>query len=732
MKTRIAVISLGLVIVALACAQQDRSSRANLIGTHDLVLVDQPEGELLAARSYNPDGGAFIVVGVPSRYVFVTSADTNELRILENYRTALAERGFVRAPNPLETLSIPVLDRPTMLAVDEGRNAEGARVTGSYVYAARPGGAEVSVVSVAKHRQLGGKPMAAPAPITAIGTWMDVDQTTSVFETRLPATTRFYAATWDGEFSAVYVAELPTNSPEIDRLDFQRKVLLAQTPITAMVVLPPVARRTLDGAPFCATKVCLALATRADAGKGGQALLVEPETGRSAVLSFKGPVRELVSASDATRIYAILDEQACGSPACGGVVAVDLVAANSDGGFPGSLDALGLPMQPLRAGDGLIAGLTVAASGVVQQTVESESFDGGVSRLEFIHQAYEELGAFSSSNGTITFFSGLSGSIIDFDGRRSTIASASVRLPGFLPDGGQGFTAVDGGLLGSNTAAIVDAGPLDLSITWRTAEVITADQTRWTVDLSDGYLDTQSLLVIYQGQIPGLVGLPTSASAGLHLLTNGAEVRAAVGDLVRFQRPDALTTFADCGTTRIATIGAGFIEVSDIPVGCEGRVQFSVRADGAKPLVAAADIEGYMGRWAPGETLTYNRPAVLITAGVTATRTALTIHIPTTVPRYEGAFTSFQILGHMAPLQITLDTVGAGSGVGCYTSLPGQVTFGNLVMDRVPSSLSGTAAIDFRWTIFAVVPSGNGLAEFNTSYTQIGALGRTQGANCWR
>ena len=157
MKTRIVVIALGVVIVALACAQQTGTSRANLIGTHDLVLVDQHQGDLLAARTYNPESDAFILVGVPSRYVFVTSADTNELRVLENYRTGLVGRGFVRAPNPLETLAIPVLDRPTMLAVDEGRNADGARVTGSYVYAARPGGAEVSVVSVAKHRQLGGK-----------------------------------------------------------------------------------------------------------------------------------------------------------------------------------------------------------------------------------------------------------------------------------------------------------------------------------------------------------------------------------------------------------------------------------------------------------------------------------------------------------------------------------------------------------------------------------------------
>ena len=41
---------------------------------------------------------------------------------------------------------IPVLDRPTMLATDEGRNSLGQRVTSQYVYAARPSGSELSLL----------------------------------------------------------------------------------------------------------------------------------------------------------------------------------------------------------------------------------------------------------------------------------------------------------------------------------------------------------------------------------------------------------------------------------------------------------------------------------------------------------------------------------------------------------------------------------------------------------
>ena len=420
------------------------------------------------------------MIGVPARYLFVTSTETNELRILENYRTGLNGPGFVRAPNPLETLSIPVLDRPTMLVADEGRNSEGSRVTGAYVYAARPGAAEVSVVSVANRTQLGGRPMATPGPVTALGAFMDVDAvdqdlTTSEPENLLPATTRLFVATWDGEFASVYSAVLPTDSRPLDHLDFKRLVLIDQTPVTALLVVAPLSSRTLDGAPFCSTKACLALSTRQDSGSGGQTMLLDPETGISARLAFKGPVRELTNSTNAARIYGVLDEQACGGPACGGVAAVDLTTATSAAGFPAALDALGQPMVPLRS-DGLITGLTVAAGGTVRQAIETGITDGGT--LSYVLQQYQELGAFSSSNGLITYFSGFGGSIIDFDGRRTVVGSATVRLPGLLPDGGEALFGDDGGILGSNTAATVVVGG-DLSQTWRTATVTTAEATEW-------------------------------------------------------------------------------------------------------------------------------------------------------------------------------------------------------------------------------------------------------------
>jgi hypothetical protein len=729
MNARIVFVA-AVVLAAVACTSTNATSTANLNGAHDLVLVDQLQGDLLAAKSNNPDGGPYLVVGLPARYLYLTSTETNEVRVLETYVPGLLYRRFSRAPNPLETLSIPVLDRPTMLAADEGRNSEGSRVTGAYVYAARPGAAEVSVVSIANHVQLGGKPMATPAPVTAIGAYMNVDPTdqdptTSAPENLLPATTRLFVATWDGEFAAVYAADLGTDSPNIDHLDFKRLVLIAQTPISAMFVVSPLSNRTLDGTPFCDTKPCLALATRQNAGAGGQAMLLDPETNRSAPLSFKGPVKYLTSSTNASRVYGILDEQACGGPACGGVVAVDVVTGTTAAGFPAALDAIGLPMLPLQS-QGLITGLTLAEGGMVQQTVETTPTDGGtVDAFDYLQQQYSELGAFSSSNGLITFFSGLAGSVIDYDARRSIVGAAAVRLPGPLADGGEAFFGPDGGVIGSNTAATVVVQG-DLSQTYRTATVTTTDGTEWNLDLSDGYLDTQLIAIVYQGGIPGLVGVATSAADGVHLLTGGWEPRAAVGDIVTFDRGDATDGYVECGRSRIVTIGAGFIEVAEAPATCADRVRFTVRADGQKPLVAAGDLESYMGRWAPGDTLTYNRPYVLLHAGVTAPRTALTITIPGEVPTKEGSFISFQILGRMAPLQVTIDT----TSIGCYSTLTGQVVLGNLVMAQVPTPVG--SLVDFRWTSFATVPSGNGAAEISLLGTRIGALGLNDGAYCWR
>ncbi len=715
----------GLMVMFVACTQPVSSTKGDLIGALDLVLVDELGEGLLAGKEVDGDG-FLAFTGMPSRFLFLTSTETNELRLLENYRDGQLSRGYVRAPNPLEPLSIPVLDRPTILVTDEGRNSKGERVTGSYVYASRAGAAEISVVSISKRRQLGGKPMATPAPVISLSAHMEVDQNASVLQTALPATTRLFVATWDGEHSAVYSATLATNSPDIEQLDFEQVLALDDSPIVSLTIVPPFAQRNVDGMAFCATTACLAVATRADAGRSGESFLFEPSTGRSYRFGFAGPVRLLVNSASFARVYGLLDEAVCGGPQCGGVVAVDLSVGTAADGFPASKDALGQPMAPMRS-SGLITGLTLARGASIQQTGET-AIEGQAPTLVSTLQPYQELGAYAASNGVLTFFTGLGGSIIDFDGRRGTVSSANINVPGSLADGGTSFVSEDGGAFGSSTALEVSVN-VDLSQTYRVATVVNPDGGTWTLDISDGYLSTQSLVIINQGQIPGLVSVPTTAADGTRVLvTGGFESRALIGDSLRFESGNETDGYKECGRTFISAIETGALEVGQIPTGCENRVRASVRAQGNKPLVAVAEVDGYLGRWAASETLIYNRPYLLLTAGVTQPRTALTIQIPSEIPPGEGAYVSFQIEGHLAPYQALLDTSELSA---CRPALFGQVVWGNLVMAEAPASVTAQAAVGFRWTLFGLNTSGNGMADVDLTQARLGTLSSANGTICW-
>lgn len=721
---------LALWALLAACTQNTGSVSANLIGTHDLLFVDQIGDSNAVAKLEADADGNTTVVGLPGRFLFLTSADTNELRVLELFRPNFTTRDFMRGPNPLETLSIPVLDRPTLLATDEGRNSLGQRVSSQTIYAARPGGAEVSIVSLKARRQLGGRPVPAPGPVLAIGASMTVTNDT------LPAATTLYVATWDGAVSSVFTASVSTDPAIVDAqvregtLDFTRLTSLDGVPLSAMYVVSPLSTRTLDGAAFCATEPCLALASRLGKAGGGEEWLLEPSTGRSVKLAFPAGVRKFAAGASTRRLYALLDESKCGGPQCGGVVAVDLLAATSSGGFPESKNVVGSPFGPLRVTEGLITGLAIAQGGVVRQIAEVS--DGGSTGLISSFQRYDELGAFTSSDGLVTWFSGAAGSLIDYDGRRSTITAAALRTPGVLDDGGITFAQADGGIAGSFFAASVSA-PTVVEETWRRATVTTPIEpiVQWGVEVSDGYFTSQDISVINRGLLPGLVNV--SAAASTRLPTSGLEVRAQLDDVVIFQKLNADSAFVECGRAAVVSIGSGTIDVDAVPPACADATSFSVRAAGTKPLVVVAATQGYLGRTAPGEQFTYNQPYVLIPADVIADRTSLTITVPTNPFPLEGAYISFTLSSFITPLRVQIDT-SSGNVSRCASVLPSQVVFGNLVMLQAPTSANGQTDVLFPWTTFAVVPSGNAVAEFLHTGLQAGGLPLTsgQGVACHR
>lgn len=141
MKRIISCLAVWAGLLAGCSETQAVTTAAGLSGTYDLTVV--------------------------GNYVFVTSSDRNELRVLD---LEASPRDFVRAPNPLEPLSIPVLERPTYLTRDvyyrlveePGQDDEGNPTSlprgserqGPYVYARSDGSQQISVVSATGERNL--------------------------------------------------------------------------------------------------------------------------------------------------------------------------------------------------------------------------------------------------------------------------------------------------------------------------------------------------------------------------------------------------------------------------------------------------------------------------------------------------------------------------------------------------------------------------------------------------
>lgn len=717
-----------LLLLAAGCTSTSSSSSAAIVGSHDLVLVDQLPGDGgLARQDGTEKGGA--VVGMPSRYLFVTSADSNELRVLQLWRPAQTGRDYLRAPNPLETLSIPVIDRPTQLVVDEGLEAgTGRRVTGSYLYAARPGAAEISIVSATGFRQVTSRPLTAPAPLTALAAFMGADLSA------LPASTGLFVATWDGQRGAVFRYRLPTDEAALreklsvaggPQVAAERVLDLGGEVVTALAVVPPLAGRALDGTAFCDTSACLAVATRRDRGAAGQTLLVDPDTGRSAALAYPGPVRDFAAGARAARLFALLDEDRCGGPTCGGVSAVDL-HTGVQGAFPLVTDFSGQPMQPIQTGNALPTGLTVADGVQLRQTTPVS--DAGSTDLAYLLQTYELLGAVAASNGEITFFDGTAATVIDYDGRRSTVSGTTVRVPGVLPDGGLAFTnPFDGGALGSTFVAVVAMEPAPDEQPWRVAAVSAADagvgQRPLQVDLSDGYFASQDLVIAFQGQVPGFVDLPTTAADAERLpVTAGLEGRVAVGDLVRFERGAE-----PCGGAVVSAVEAGALRVDAVPAACAERTRFSVRAGGARPYVVAATLEGYLGRAGQGAPLTWEGRQVAFPWGYQGPRPALRVTVGDVVPQVEGAFATVSIEGRLVPYRLAVDTVNV-----CNFGTTSQVVWGNLALAQVPTAVSTQAGPAFQWRLWGALPTVNGTAEIDPLLAYRGTMGIGDGVICRR
>ena len=501
---------LATLVLLPACSQESVPAAAKLSGTYDLALV----GDLL----------------------FVTSADQSELRVLD---LTPAPRDFVRAPNPIESLSIPVVDRPIGMDRDVHYDNNGAEVGGPYVYAHSSAQA-ISVVGASRDSLKEIKRLTTPGPVSALSA-RGPDGSRSF--------SRLYYATSAGDHSNIWQVDLPepgqlATSPEPSA---QLVLSLPGEFVSALLVLP---------APDS-----LVVATRTGGGHTGRTFLLNTTTGAETSYQFPGPVRMLVThpkaegLAQATRVFGVLDEGACGVVAtCHGILAVDAAT--------GALlqDGAGLPMLPISLGRVLPLGLTFASGASV--LVPSST----TSTVKF-----SLLGIGTASDGRIFFFDALALRMIDGNVNPAYAYDFKSQAPGADP----GSLTAGIGLL-QDTVKVVEGAGADEQIT-----------------------------LTYQGPISGLVDLVAPSAGDSRFLVGDPQVaaRAQPGDIVQLSGCQAELT--------ISTVSAdAFDTATPVPAAC---AKFTVRASGDRPFTVEGRVSGYMGRTGPLQGFTFqgtyfNRP----------------------------------------------------------------------------------------------------------------------------
>jgi hypothetical protein len=558
---RVVLVSAASALCLVACSQQAVPPPAHIVGTNSLVLVND--------------------------LLFVTSPGASELRVLD---LRASPRDFVRAPNPLEPLSIPVLNAPTVLARDITYDANGDiddTTYNPYVYAQGAAAGEMSIVGTRRDSQL------VELKRLVIG------QTVTAIAARGPsggnASSTLYFATLGSGQGRLWQIAIPPSDPVTGRLTADPGAPLPirygvgsaylGDPISSIAILP---------------QNRMAVASRAAGGISGRTIILDPDTSQQWVLGFPSPVRQLVThptiyaanqdgpvtrLAAGARIFGVLDEDACQPPPqplpnvdCPGILAVDGLQTRLDGtpnpGFAlRSLDATGVPMVPIRFGTGLISALSVApTSGRLKAGVPLVGSNGVVKTFDFLGIASTTNGA-STINGLIYFFYANALSLIN-------IATVSPQVSSllYLDDGGAVRTLAGGPIPGTPRTDIPNPPPFP------------------GIKVALGAAVSETVAITFQGVIPGFSSLPVTLIGGDTQLPYGSAdpLRLAPGkDLIQVRGADG------CAADVLLTgTQGGMLQTTAIP--CRGAATFSVRAGGNSPgdmpYVVLGTSTGYMGR----------------------------------------------------------------------------------------------------------------------------------------
>lgn len=522
--TAAAMMALAL---GLACTQQTAPASAGISGTFDLALVDG--------------------------LLFVTSADRSELRAFNLFASPV--RDWVRAPNPLEPLSIPVLERPVSLTRDLRHAVDGSELAGPYVYAFGSGLPEVSVVGADPSVLREVRRLTTPGPVTAVAA---IGPLRPITPTSL---SQLFIATYSGDGSTIWNVSLPTEGLDAATpLTFRPLATYPRFIVSSMQPIPDrnevaVALRSLDPA----------------ASRTGRAFALRSGDGSERVaFQFPGLVRALQThpggegALAGALMYAILDEEGCTTGACGGVMAVKV----SDG-TPHDVGQSLVPMRPLRFGGGAIPINIAFAAGIALQVPPKQAGDDETPTFPLV-------GLVTSSDGNIYFFDAGNGRYIDFLPEPASVVDVQYR------DSADAVRPFEEGL--------------------GLVRIVTVDGVaRFAPEPGEGVARSEVILVVYEGILPELLDLPTTDADGSRFpAPDGARADVSVGDIIQLKLQDGSICPVDL--TVSSTDDAGALATADpIPSGCAGRVAFRVRAAGASPYVVAGTSSGHLGRVGHGQ-----------------------------------------------------------------------------------------------------------------------------------
>ncbi len=661
------VVSLMVVVGALvsACTEEEDSlPRAGLSGTFDVALV---AGAQRSATEKEAD------------LLFVTSADRDELRVLE-LTTDAASRGYVRAPNPLEALSIPVLPRPQALTRDtryDGTGADensgtGAELGGSYLYARSNGSAGISVVASGRAflrellrlndptvpvegRELPRQFLLSTGPVTAFAARGSEDGSSTL-----------YYATRELSGAALWQVRVPAPQALIDGSEAVQGGALGVTlpenvVVSSLLVLPQSGQ--------------LALATRGPLGTTGKVFRVELPANTLTELNFGGSqVLQLATharvdyvldeSTNATlaageRIFGVLDPASCGGvlfPCATGVLAVEAATGTVAKDFSSRDPADGTRglynMLPLTAGRGVPMGLTLAVNTELSLT----------GRLALV-------GIVPLSTGEILMFDALGLRHLDVDTDDEPTASVTF----VNPVGSRGISG-------------------DISVD--------------TASLTAGVTTDERYQLTYEGILPRLNNVARTAGAFVvpyePLPGKGPVVQP--GDLILLRTATEL-----CGTDLVVTAvqapvppatQAVLTTQTPIPEECADFPNFLVRARGNQPLVLSSSTEEYLGRLGPGDPYTRTAPYFFHPEGYSGATQGVAVR-----------FTVASQFTDVTPERGNIFVVTTQSQFVPYTVLV-DTSLGELVFFTLPGPVVEAKVGDFNYAYIAY-PSADGVLQMD-------------------